>query len=55
MIRVGKTGNNTEYTVSDLAQGLIWKSAAVRKVNNSELTLSSVPAYVHKGGLAKVI
>lgn len=54
MIRVGKTGNNTEYTDSDLAQGLIWKSAAVSNVSNSELTLSSVPAYVHKGGLAKV-
>lgn len=54
MIRVGKTGNSTIYSASDLSQGLIWKSAEVSNVSHSELTLSSVPAYVHKGGLAKV-
>lgn len=54
MIRSGRIGNQMPVSDFTRAEGLLWQSVAVSSVNESVITVGSVPAYAHKGGIVKV-
>lgn len=54
MLKVNTSGNMMDYSGLPYEDDLYWQSAVVTEVNQTSITVSSLPSCAHKYGLAKV-
>ncbi len=54
MLKVNTSGNIMDYSGLPYEDDLYWQSAEVTEVNQTSITVSSLPSCAHKYGLAKV-